>query len=65
MNCKCGGATIPHGHEVKTMRKATEWLATIEEADLPIWIDGDTCGGCGRMMATITSSTGKIVGRRG
>ena len=64
MNCPCGNLTTSSEHEVKTLSKAREWQADIEESDLPIKIDSDKCGACGRMLIKIYSGD-NLIHRRG
>jgi hypothetical protein len=58
MNCKCGGATAPHTHKVKTLRFAREWREDANSSDLPIVILNDICNACGRQHTIVINSNG-------
>lgn len=56
MQCKCGGHTTNSTHEVKTLKVAQEWLAQVEDKDLPLTVDNHICVGCGRQSTTFFTS---------
>jgi NAD-dependent dihydropyrimidine dehydrogenase PreA subunit len=56
MNCKCGGNTVNAVHQVKTLKKAVEYQASLNQQDLPITVDKDTCPSCGRCEINIITT---------
>lgn len=65
MQCNCGGETRNQSHTVKSLKKGREWSKAVNYSDLPIKVDRDQCGACGRYKARIYSASGRLIDRRG
>ena len=54
-------------HQVKTLYKASEWLRSPEigNIDMPITVDRDVCGGCGRQQVRIWDCNHNLIEKRG
>ena len=61
MQCKCGGTMSESTHEVKTLKKAIEWCKDAKESDLPLTINQNKCGGCGRLHFQVANNEYSII----
>ncbi len=59
--CPCGGHLSDSQHEVKTLKTAIAWDASISDTDLPIIVNQRKCQSCGRLDKTITKHNKKYV----
>ena len=53
MQCPCGGSTVDHEHEIKTLKGIREWFPHFPEEnvhELPILIKRKVCEACGRQL---------------
>ena len=62
MQCKCGGVMTESTHEVKTLKKATEWGKEVKESELPLKIHQNKCV-CGRLNYMVENNAGFIIKR--
>ena len=64
MQCSCGGEVTRDVREVKTNRKAKEWMDGANVV-APVMLHHSRCGGCGREARIIYSMQGDELNRKG
>ena len=64
MDCPRGSVCTETEHEVKTLRKAQEWLPGCDEGMLPIIVN-QVISSNGRQVITIYDKHGEVMSKRG
>ena len=66
MMCPCGGMCRQSRHEVKTIKKASEWTDNKVSPDaLPIVVHQEVCKGCGRGAFVCADRNNNEIYRKG
>ncbi len=65
MQCTCGGMITAESHEIKTEKKAIEWIGESidKEEDLPLNVEKYNCNGCTRFAYIITNKKDIVLKR--